>query len=125
MMPVTVQKHGNVADYWYCVYGADLTDTAKFTDEALIGYLTGFTYTDENGNEQTYEADGIKNEPYEVLACDYGKTLTLVSVAYDDNDNWGPVIREKLFFTHDGDSPISEFNPVSSAYRISSKPEWK
>ena len=81
--------------------------------------------TDENGNEQTYEADGIKNEPYEVLACDYGKTLTLVSVAYDDNDNWGPVIREKLFFTHDGDSPISEFNPVSSAYRISSKPEWK
>ena len=125
MMPVTVQKHGNVADYWYCVYGADLTDTNKFTDEELIGYLTGFTYTDENGNEQTYEADGIKNEPYKVLACDYGKVLTLVSVAYDDDDNWGPVIREKLFFTHEGDSPISEFSPGSSAYRISSKAEWK
>ncbi|MGM9765211.1 MAG: hypothetical protein ACI3ZO_02520 [Candidatus Cryptobacteroides sp.] len=126
MMPVTVQKHGNVADYWYCVYGADLTDAGKYTDNDLIRYLTGFTYTDENGNEQEYEADGIKNEPYKVLACDYGKTLTLVSVAYDDEDNWGPVIREKLYFTHEGDSPISEFKSQSAAiFQIVPEAKWK
>lgn len=126
MLPLTVSTHGKVADYWYCIYGADLTDAGRYPDKDLISYLTGFTYTDENGNEQEYEADGIKNEPYKVLACEYGKDLTLVSVALDEDDNWGPVMREKLYLTREGNSPISEFSPKkSTGHGIMSKAEWK
>ena len=126
ILPLTVSTHGRVADYWYCIYDADLTDSGTYTDEILIAYLSGFTYTDENGNEQEYEADGFRSEPYKVLACEYGKVLTLVSVAIDEDDNWGPVMREKLYLTPEGNSPISEFSPVKSMrYGIVSKAEWK
>ena len=125
-LPLTVSTHGRVADYWYCIYDADLTDSGTYTDEMLIAYLSGFTYTDENGNEQEHEADGFKSEPYKVLACEYGKVLTLVSVAIDEDDNWGPVMREKLYLTPEGNSPISEFSPVKSMrYGLVSKAEWK
>lgn len=126
ILPLTVSTHGNVADYWYCIYGDDLTDTNRISDKDLISHLIGFTYTDDNGNEQEYEPDGIKNEPYKVLACEYGKDLTLVSVALDEDDNWGPVIREKIHLTHEGDTPISEFIPNNATgYKARTKAVWK
>lgn len=110
MLPVSVVENGNVADYWYCIYGADLTDTSKYPDSEIIRHLVGYTYTDDNGNTAEYEPDGIKNISEKVIACEYDKTLTLVSVVYDEDDNWSVVTREKLYLTREGNSPVSDID---------------
>lgn len=85
MLPLSVEKHGDVQEYWYCIYEGDLSDTDKIPDSTIKDYLL--------------EEDGIKNEPSHTIACEYNTTYTLVGVCYDSMDNWSPVSREVLKFT--------------------------
>lgn len=85
MLPLSVEKHGDVQEYWYCIYEGDLSDTDKIPDSMIKEYLI--------------EEDGFRNEPSQTIACEYNTTYTLVAVCYDSMDNWSPVSREVLKFT--------------------------
>lgn len=83
MLPLSVEMHGDVQEYWYCIYSGDLSDSEKISDSVLRDYIL---------------EDGIRNTESQTIACEYDTALTLVWVSYDSLDNWSPVGREVLYF---------------------------
>ena len=94
IVPLTVTKHGDVAQFFYDVYSDDLSDTTYPTDEDLIIDL------------QIY---GIANKDYTYAYCDYSTILTLVSFCKDTEDNNSPVTRQTFRVRESGVSPVDEF----------------
>ncbi|MGN1225658.1 MAG: hypothetical protein ACI4TL_00305, partial [Candidatus Cryptobacteroides sp.] len=83
MLPLSVEKHGDVQEYWYCIYSGDISDSEKISNSVLRDYIL---------------EDGIRNTESQTIACEYNTVLTLVWVSYDSMDNWSPVGREVLYF---------------------------
>ena len=94
VVPLSVTKHGDVAQFFYDVYSDDLTDTSYPTDMDLIMDL------------QMY---GIANKDQSYAYCNYSTILTLVSFCKDSYDNNSPVDRRTFRVVENGVSPIEEF----------------
>lgn len=94
VVPLEVNIHGDVVDYYYDIYTDDLTDTTYAPDEGLILDL---------------EANGIHNKPLIMSYCYFESPLTLVYFSKDSNDNFSAVTRVPLMLFPAGCSPVEDF----------------
>ena len=94
IVPLTVTKHGDVAQFFYDVYSDDLSDTTYPTDLDLIIDL---------------QINGIANKEYTYAYCDYSTILTLASFCKDSEDNDSAVTRNVFRVLDSGVSPVDEF----------------
>ena len=94
VVPLSVTKNGDVAQFFYDVYSDDLSDTSYPTDMDLIMDL------------QMY---GIANKDKAYVYCSYSTILTLVSFCKDSYDNNSAVDRRTFRVVESGVSPIEEF----------------
>lgn len=95
VVPLEVNIHGDVVDYYYDIYTDDLMDTTYAPDEGLILDL---------------EANGIHNKPLIMSYCYFEAPLTLVYFSKDSNDNFSAVTRVPLMLYPAGCSPVEDFN---------------
>ena len=94
VLPLEVEIHGDVVDYYYDVYIGDVTDTTYPTDNEIILDLVQY---------------GKKNEPITYSYCYFNETLTLIYFSKDSNDNNSAVTRVPLYLTPANCADMSEF----------------
>lgn len=92
IMPLKVTLKGEYSAFYYAIYANDLSDTEKYTDEIFYAGLE-------------YGQSGLSNN----LVVDYDTPMTLVAVAYDNENNPTILYRDVLRFTQDGASPAKDF----------------
>ena len=104
VLPLEVEIHGDVVDYYYDVYVGDVTDTTYPTDDEIILDLVQY---------------GKKNAP---LTMSYGyfyEPLTLIYFSKDSDDNNSPVVRVPLYLDPNNCADASEFPYDPSAVAMS------
>ena len=108
VLPLEVEIHGDVVDYYYDVYVGDVTDTTYPTDDEIILDLVQY---------------GKKNEPITYSYCYFYETLTLIYFSKDSDDNNSAVTRVQLYLDPAKCADMSEFpySPSASAARAERK----
>ena len=108
VLPLEVEIHGDVVDYYYDVYIGDVTDTTYPTDDEIILDLVQY---------------GKKNEPITYSYCYFNEVLTLIYFSKDADDNNSVVTRVPMYLSPSGCADISEFpyNPSASAMKAERK----
>ncbi len=109
VLPLEVEKHGDVVDYYYDVYVGDVTDITYPTDDEIILDLVQY---------------GKVNTPLTFSYCYFNETLTLIYFSKDSDDNNSVVTRELLYLTPAGCADVSQFDYITSeatAYKVERK----
>ena len=109
VLPLEVETHGDVVDYYYDVYVGDVTDTTYPTDDEIILDLVQY---------------GKRNEPITYSYCYFYETLTLIYFSKDSDDNNSAVTRVTLYLDPDQCADMSEF-PFNPAEATAFKAERK
>ena len=109
VLPLEVETHGDVVDYYYDVYVGDVTDTTYPTDDEIILDLVQY---------------GKRNEPITYSYCYFYETLTLIYFSKDSDDNNSVVTRVPLYLDPDQCADMSEF-PFNPAEATAFKAERK
>lgn len=99
LLPLSIEKDEDVAEFYVAVFTDDLSDTSYPTDEDLFASL--YKYGQHNIN------------PVFVL-CEYNIPLTISSVAIDKNGNRGKVQRTVIELPHDETSDVEGFEEYLS-----------
>ena len=105
VVPIEVEVHGDVVDYYYDIYLDDLTGADGPDDIALILDL---------------EMYGNHNTPITMSYCYFYESLTLVYFSKDGDDNNSAVTRVPLYLNPEKCSPVSEFNYLDGAAKSKS-----
>jgi hypothetical protein len=100
VVPIEVEIHGDVVDYYYDIYLEDLTTADGPDDIALILDL---------------EMYGNHNTPITMSYCYFYETLTLVYFSKDSDDNNSAVTRVPLYLNPEQCAPVSEFDYLGGA----------
>lgn len=98
VFPVAIELQGNYVEYYYDIYGNDLSDTETYPDAIFYEGLWYGAY-----------------EPTANFIVSYDKPYTLVAVAYDEDYNASHLYREVLSFSNEGCTPASEFGAAAPA----------
>ena len=109
VLPLEVEIHGDVVDYYYDVYVGDVTDTTYPTDDEIILDLVQY---------------GKKNEPITYSYCYFNEVLTLIYFSKDSDDNNSAVTRVSLYLDPENCTDVSEF-PFNPAEATAFKAERK
>ncbi|MBO7265314.1 MAG: BACON domain-containing protein [Alistipes sp.] len=109
VLPLEVEIHGDVVDYYYDVYVGDVTDTTFPTDNEIILDLVQY---------------GKMNEPITYSYCYFYEPLTLIYFSKDSDDNNSAVTRVPLYLDPENCADISEF-PFNSSATAAFKAERK
>ncbi len=113
VLPIEVETHGDIVEYYYDVYVGDLTDTTYPTDDEIILDLVQY---------------GKHNEPMSYSYCYFYEQLTLIFFSKDSDDNNSAVTRVPLYLDPENCADMSEFpfdpTPAPSLV-IASKAERK
>ncbi len=109
VLPLEVEIHGDVVEYYYDVYIGDVTDTTYPTDDEIILDLVQY---------------GKKNEPMTYSYCYFYEPLTLIYFSKDSDDNNSVVTRVPLYLDPDQCADMSEF-PFNPAEATAFKAERK
>ena len=92
-MPLKVTVNGDYSAFYYILYPYELTDTEMYPDEQFYDQL---------------EYDGISRLSTNLIVK-YDTPMTLVALAYDNQNNPTQLDRIPLRFTQDGASPAKDF----------------
>ena len=108
VLPLEVEIHGDVVDYYYDVYVGDVTDTTYPTDDEIILDLVQY---------------GKKNEPITYSYCYFNEILTLIYFSKDSDDNNSAVTRVPMYLNPENCTDPSEFpfTPTASAMKAERK----
>ena len=109
VLPLEVEKHGDVVDYYYDVYVGDVTDTTYPTDDEIILDLVQY---------------GKFNAPLTFSYCYFYEQLTLIYFSKDSDDNNSVVTRVPLYLDPAKCTDVSEFDYITSkatAYKAERK----
>ncbi len=109
VLPLEVEIHGDVVDYYYDVYLGDVTDITYPTDDEIILDLVQY---------------GKKNEPITYAYCYFYEPLTLIYFSKDSDDNNSAVTRVSLYLDPENCTDVSEF-PFNPAEATAFKAERK
>jgi hypothetical protein len=108
-LPLEVEIHGDVVEYYYDVYVGDVTDTTYPTDDEIILDLA------QNGKH---------NEPMTYSYCYFYEPLTLIYFSKDSDDNNSVVTRVPLYLDPEECADMSQF-PFNAAEATAYKAERK
>ena len=92
LMPLEVKITGSYSAFYYDIYTGDVSDAEMYPDEMFYAGL-------EYGSSRTKNNAIVK----------YDAAMTLVAVAYDNENNPTMLYRDLLRFTQDGASPAKDF----------------
>lgn len=108
VLPLEVDIHGDVVDYYYDVYVGHVTDITYPTDDEIILDLVQY---------------GKHNEPMSYSYCYFYEPLTLIYFSKDGDDNNSVVTRVPLYLDPDNCADMSEFpfTPSASAMKAERK----
>lgn len=113
VLPLEVETHGDIVEYYYDVYVGDVTDVTDPTDDEIILDLVQY---------------GKHNEPMSFSYCYFYEPLTLIYFGKDSDDNNTVVTRVSLYLDPENCADMSEFpfdpTPAPSLV-IASKAERK
>ncbi len=109
VLPLEVEIHGDVVDYYYDVYVGDVTDTTYPTDDEIILDLVQY---------------GKVNTPFTYTYCYFYEQLTLIYFSKDSDDNNSVVTRVPLYLDPDKCADMLEF-PYTPAEATAFKAERK
>ena len=101
VLPLEVEIHGDVVEYYYDVYVGDVTDVTYPTDDEIILDLAQY---------------GKHNEPMTYSYCYFYEPLTLIYFSKDSDDNNSVVTRVPLYLDPENCTDMSEFpfNPTEA-----------
>lgn len=94
VLPLEVEIHGDIVDYYYDVYVGDVTDVTYPTDDEIILDLVQY---------------GKHNEPMSYSYCYFYEPLTLIYFSKDSDDNNSAVTRVSLYLDPENCTDVSEF----------------
>ena len=100
IMSVDVAVEGECAEFYYDIYGNDLSDTQTYPDAI---FYEGLWY----GNDS----------PHSMVILEYDRPLTFVAVGYNYSYEPSLLYRQVFTLTKDGASPVEEFGAEESATR--------
>ncbi len=109
VLPLEVEIHGDIVEYYYDVYVGDVTDVTYPTDDEIILDLVQY---------------GKHNEPMSYSYCYFYEPLTLIYFGKDADDNNTVVTRVPMYFDPEGCADASEF-PFNPAEATAFKAERK
>ncbi len=109
VLPLEVEIHGDIVEYYYEVYVGDVTDVTYPTDDEIILDLVQY---------------GKHNEPMSYSYCYFYEPLTLIYFGKDADDNNTVVTRVPMYFDPEGCADASEF-PFNPAEATAFKAERK
>ena len=109
VLPLEVEIHGDVVEYYYDVYVGDVTDVTDPTDDEIILDLAQY---------------GKHNEPMTYSYCYFYEPLTLIYFSKDSDDNNSVVTRVPLYLNPDECTDMSQF-PFNAAGATAYKAERK
>lgn len=109
VLPLEVEIHGEIVDYYYDVYVGDVTDITYPTDDEIILDLVQY---------------GKHNEPMSYSYCYFYEPLTLIYFGKDADDNNTVVTRVPMYLDPEGCADASEF-PFNPAEATAFKAERK
>ncbi len=109
VLPLEVEIHGDIVDYYYDVYVGDVTDVTYPTDDEIILDLVQY---------------GKHNEPISYSYCYFYEQLTLIYFGKDADDNNTVVTRVPMYFDPENCADASEF-PFNPAEATAFKAERK
>ena len=109
VLPLEVEIHGDIVDYYYDVYVGDVTDVTYPTDDEIILDLVQY---------------GKHNEPMSYSYCYFYEPLTLIYFGKDADDNNTVVTRVPMYLDPEGCADASEF-PFNPAEATAFKAERK
>lgn len=98
VIPVKAIPSEDADHYYYHLFQGDLTDETLYPNELIVLNLI----------------QGGISEPFAVVSCDFGATVTLLGIARDKDGNFGKAFRKKMTVTKDGVSDVSEFPAAGS-----------
>ena len=93
VIPVKAVVTGDADGYYYHIFEGDCTDTSIITDEIAINTMRFF---------------GVTSETHAYIV-DYDEVNTFMGVAYDSENNYGPIWRETFTLDREGVSPVEEY----------------
>ena len=109
VLPLEVEIHGDIVEYYYDVYVGDVTDVTYPTDDESILDLVQY---------------GKRNEPISYSYCYFYESLTLIYFGKDSDDNNTVVTRVPLYLDPENCADASEF-PYTPAGAAAYKAERK
>lgn len=109
VLPLEVEIHGDIVDYYYDVYVGDVTDVTYPTDDEIILDLVQY---------------GKHNEPMSYSYCYFYEPLTLIYFGKDADDNNTVVTRVPMYLDPENCADASEF-PFNPAEATAFKAERK
>ena len=109
VLPLEVEIHGDIVEYYYDVYVGDVTDVTYPTDDEIILDLVQY---------------GKRNEPMTYSYCYFYEPLTLIYFGKDSDDNNTVVTRVPLYLDPENCADASEF-PYTPAGAAAYKAERK
>ena len=109
VLPLEVEIHGDIVDYYYDVYVGDVTDVTYPTDDEIILDLVQY---------------GKHNEPISYSYCYFYEPLTLIYFGKDADDNNTVVTRVPMYLDPENCADASEF-PFNPAEATAFKAERK
>lgn len=109
VLPLEVEIHGDIVDYYYDVYVGDVTDVTYPTDDEIILDLVQY---------------GKHNEPISYSYCYFYEPLTLIYFGKDADDNNTVVTRVSMYLDPENCADPSEF-PFNPAEATAFKAERK
>lgn len=93
LMPLKVSLEGDYSNFYYILYPYELTDVEEYPDEMFYDQL---------------QYEGLSRLSTNLIVK-YDIPMTLVAVAYDNQNNPTQLYRQLLRFTQDGASPAKDF----------------
>ena len=109
VLPLEVEIHGDIVEYYYDVYVGDVTDVTYPTDDEIILDLVQY---------------GKHNEPMSYSYCYFYEPLTLIYFGKDADDNNTVVTRVPMYLDPENCADASEF-PFNPAEATAFKAERK
>ncbi len=109
VLPLEVEIHGDIVEYYYDVYVGDVTDVTYPTDDEIILDLVQY---------------GKRNEPISYSYCYFYEPLTLIYFGKDADDNNTVVTRVPMYLDPENCADASEF-PFNPAEATAFKAERK
>ena len=100
IMSIDVATEGDCVEFYYDIYGNDLSDTVVYPDAI---FYEGLWY-------------GMYSE-HSMVVLEYDTTMTFVAVGYNSDYEPSELYRKVFTLTKDGASPVEEFGGEVSAVR--------
>lgn len=104
-IPTTINHSADAEHWWICLFGGDLTDVDRYSDDLIISNIV-----DQN--------KGVKDRESINYMSEWGD-LTYTGVALDANGHYGPVYRLLFHVSKEGVSPVSDLISTSGMNRAS------